>query len=369
MLLIKPYLGCNLACKYCYEGIYRTKHKPGKEYNLEAILKRMEEFKDFDMALHGGEILCLPQKDVEKMLAKMYELKGKSSIQTNATLINDKWIEIFKKYKTSVGVSWDGPDELSKYRPGSSRVGSIIERLVKEGLSVSIIIVLSKANAGTKTRLNKLKKYLLRLNQLKISGRLNPCIDVPNCELKLDNLKKVYLDLADFCLKNNLRKWSPFIDIINGLQNKDRVCILMGCDPFSTKSAMVVLNDGSITNCMRTNKEGILIRHPAQYKTRNEILANVPQEYNGCQGCKYWTACFGGCPSSAIDNDWRNRTYLCPIWKALFEFHENILGYCGASINICQKPEERPKETERGDKYGDAPHGDAPHGDHTDKIF
>ncbi len=375
MLLIKPYLGCNLACKYCYEGIYRAKHKPGKEYNLEAILKRMEEFKDFEMALHGGEILCLPQQDVEKMLAKMHELTGRSSMQTNATLINDKWIEIFKKYKTSVGVSWDGPDELSEYRPGSSRVGSMIERLVKEGLSVSIIIVISKANAGTKTRLNKLKKYLLRLNQLKISGRLNPCYNVPGCELKLNSLKEVYLDLADFCLKNNLRKWSPFVDIMNGLQGKDRVCFFMGCDPFSTKSATVILSDGSVTNCMRTNKEGILIRHPAQYKTRNEILANVPQEYNGCQGCEYWTACYGGCPSGVIDNDWRNRTYLCPVWKALFEFHKNILDYCGASINICQKPnicqksEERFKETERGDKHGDAPHGDAPHGDHADKIF
>ncbi len=127
-------------------------------YNLEAILKRMEEFKGLEMSLHGGEILCLPKKDVETLLAKMYELKGTSSIQTNATLINGEFIKIFKKYKTSVGVSWDGPDELSKYRPGTKKVYSIIKRMIKENIPVSTIIVISKANVETKQRLNKLKK-------------------------------------------------------------------------------------------------------------------------------------------------------------------------------------------------------------------
>jgi uncharacterized protein len=361
MLLIKPYLGCNLACKYCYEGAYRKKHQPPKEYNLEAIFKRMEEFKDLEMSIHGGEPLTLPKKDVEAILAKMYELKGKSSVQTNATLINDEFIEIFKKYKTSVGISWDGPDELSAFRPGSSKVGSIIERLVKEGVPTSMIMVVSKANAGTKQRLNKLKDYLLHLHQLKISGRINPCYSASGYELNMKKMKEVYLDLADFCLHHNL-KWSPFDDIINGLKGKDRVCIFMGCDIFSTQSATVILGDGSITNCMRTNRKDILLRHPAQYKTKNEILENVEQKYGGCKGCKYWTACYGGCPSGAINNDWRNRTYLCSVWKALFEFYEKILGHL--DISICQES----RSTQAGICHADSnrgSHGDS-HGDHTD---
>jgi len=369
MLLIKPYLGCNLRCKYCYEGIYRTKTKPKMNYNLGAILKKMEEFKNMDMSLHGGEPLTLPKKNVEAILAKMYELKGKSSIQTNATLIDNDYIRMFKKYKTSVGISWDGPGELSEYRPGSSRVGLIIERLVKEGVSTSIIIVVSKANAGTKERLDKLKKYLIRLNQLKINGRLNPCYGASVYELSIEKLKKAYLDLADFCLKNNLR-WSPFTDIINGLQGKDRVCTFMGCDPFCTPSAVVILYDGSITSCMRTNKQGILLRHPAHYKTRNEILENIPQEFGGCQNCRYWTACRGGCPSGAINDDWRNRTYLCPVWETLFEFFEKILKSCATPLVICQKSREaagiKPGR-EHGDhydsKHGDAGHNDGGHGD------
>ena len=360
MLLIKPYLGCNLHCKYCYENNLRDKYPPKKDYNLEAIFKRMEEFKNLEMSLHGGEILTLPKKDVEALLAKMHELTGRSSIQTNATLIDDDYIKMFKKYKTSIGISWDGPGELSAYRQGSAKVGSIIKRLInKEGLSASIIIVVSKANTGTNQRLNKLKKYLLELNQMKIEGRINPCYGTPGYELDMKKLKEVYLDLADFCLKNNL-KWSPFEDIINGLQGKDRVCTFMGCDPFCTQSATVILGDGSITNCMRTNQKGILLRYPAEYKTRDEILFNIPQEYGGCKGCKYWTACYGGCPSGAIDNDWRNRTYLCPLWKTLFEFYEKTLRYFKISLAIDQKPSE---PSEEGICQPEGSHGDAPHGD------
>ena len=372
MLLIKPYLGCNLRCKYCYENDFRDKYKPKMNYSLKAILKRMEEFKDMDISLHGGEILTLPKKDIETLLAKSYELKGKSGIQTNATLIDDEFIKMFKKYKTSIGISWDGPGELSAYRPGTNKVGAIIERLVKENIPTSLIIVVSKANAGTNQRLDKLKKYLLKLKQLNVCGRINPCYGALKYELSMEKLKEVYLDLAKFCLENNLR-WSPFGDIVNGLKGKDRVCTFMGCDPFHTVSATTILNDGSLSNCMRTNQKGILLRHPAKYKTRNEILENIPQEYGGCKGCKYWTACYGGCPSGAIDNDWRNRSYVCPLWKALFEFYEGILTYLDVPV-FSQKPspQENPAQKPTDGNHGDSPHGDwadhknLPDGNHGD---
>jgi uncharacterized protein len=296
-------------------------------YNLDAVLKRMEEFKDLEMVLHGGEPLVMPKKDVEKILVKMYELTGKSGIQTNGTLIDDEYIEMFKKYKTDVGISFDGPGILSEYRdPRTYHLDRTIERLVKDGINTSVIIVISKANAGTNWRLRKLKNYLLELGRLKVRGRINPCMGAPGYELDEKRLIEVYLDLARFCMERNL-VWSPFDDIIHGLQGKPRVCTFSGCDPFSTPAAIVILGDGSITNCMRRNEEYILLRHPATYNIRNEILLETPQEFGGCQGCKYWNACYGGCPAGGIDGDWRNRTYLCPLWKALFQYFENILRF------------------------------------------
>jgi uncharacterized protein len=365
MLLIKPFLGCNLDCKYCYERKYRHKYKPKADYNLDLVLKRMEEFKNLEMSLHGGEPLAMPKKDVERILAKMYELQGRSGIQTNGTLIDEEYIEMFKKYKTNVGISFDGPGELSEFRgPKTFNLDKTIERLVREGISTSIIIVISKSNAGTDERLKKLKNYLLELEKLGVTGRLNPCAGAPECELDEKRLIEVYLDLARFCLERNLR-WSPFTDIVHGLQGKPRVCTFSGCDPFSTPSATVVLGDGSITNCMRTNQEGILLRHPVKMDIRSEILAETPQEYGGCKDCKYWTACYGGCPSAAINGDWRNRTYLCPLWKALFQFFENVLSFVEYSPippRACTQDQEGIQNREHGD-WTNIGHGDSPHGD------
>jgi radical SAM protein with 4Fe4S-binding SPASM domain len=229
-----------------------------------------------------------------------------------------------------------------------------------------------------------LKNWLLELDKMKICGRINPCYGAPEYELDEKRMKEVYLDLADFCLHHNLR-WSPFTDIIDGLQGKPRVCTYMGCDIFSTPSATVLLGDGSLTNCMRTNQEGILLRHPVFYNTRDQILSQTPQIYGGCQGCSYWSACHGGCPMSAINNDWRNRSFLCPTHKALFQFYEKILSFCGFSTNLCQTQGQPPKEglveikpgwfhgdhddaAGAGGLHGDAPHGDS-HGDHEDSSL
>jgi uncharacterized protein len=370
MLLIKPFLGCNLACKYCYQGSYRRKHKPRANYNLDLVLKKMEEFKDVEMTLHGGEPLAMPKKDVERILAKMYELQGRSSVQTNGVLIDEDYIQMFKKYNTHVGISFDGPGELSEFRgPRTYNLDKTIERLVKEGISTSIIIVISKSNAGTDERLKKLKEYLLELGKLGVTGRINPCGGAPDYELDEKRLIEVYLDLARFCLERNLR-WSPFTDIVWGLQGKSRVCVFSGCDPFSTPSAIVLLGDGSLTNCMRVNQEYILLRHPVYMDIRIQILAETPQEFGGCKGCKYFTACYGGCPSIAIGNDWRNRTYHCSLWKALFQFFENVLNFVEYSPILPQQGcnPEGGMSGGHGDwsNHGDSTgteHGDSPHGD------
>jgi hypothetical protein len=110
---------------------------------------------------------------------------------------------------------------------------------------------------------------------------------------------------------------------------------------------------------MRTNKKEIMLRHPAKYDTRDEILRETPQEFGGCLGCKYFNACHGGCPSQTIDDDWRNRSYLCSLYKTLFQFYEKTLGFFGL-----YPPHQRTvKEKERNEsnkRHKDPSHGDWP---------
>ena len=63
--------------------------------------------------MHGGECTLIDRSDFETILKKMYQLQGKSSIQTNAYEIDNDLIRLFKKYKTSVGVSIDRDGKLN----------------------------------------------------------------------------------------------------------------------------------------------------------------------------------------------------------------------------------------------------------------
>ncbi len=327
-LLVKPYLGCNIKCKYCYEGPLRNVKEPQLDYDLDAVVNTIRENKKTapSIGLHGGEIFCIPNKHLEILLKETYKYGESVGIQTNATLIDDEKIRLLKKYNANLGISWDGPGELCSARPGTEKVGEIIDKVMSKGISVGMIIVVSEANAGTKAKREKLKKWVYKLSKEKgIDARFNPCYNDKELELSPKKRVSVYLDFAKFFLENDIR-WSPFTDIIRALQNsKNKVCTFSGCDIFCTKSATSVMGDGSITNCMRTNEEFILLRDKKEYDTRLEILRETPIKYGGCKGCKYLEMCTGGCPTATIDDDWRNRTSWCDVWYALFQYFENVL--------------------------------------------
>ncbi len=359
-LLLKPFLGCNLKCKYCYEGSFREKYDPEMNYDIKALLKTIRENKDSQptMSLHGGESLMLPNKDIEIILKEIYKHKKKAEIQTNGTLIDDEKIKLFKKYNVSVGISWDGPGELCAFRPGTEKVGETIDKLIKEGVEVGMIIVISEANAGTKKKLNLLKDFLLEIHKKGISPRINPCYSsFKGLELNTKKAKEVYLELADFCIKNDMF-FPPFTDIVDRLKRNIAVCFFMGCDIFSTESAVSVMNDGSTTNCMRTNQKYILLRDKRELDVRDQILRNTPQEEGGCRECKYFEFCRGGCPTATIDDDWRNRTRWCEVFYALFEYFEKMMEFTKNPRLYKYQKEKEEKEKK-----------DIDYSDHTDMVI
>ena len=346
-ILVKPYLGCNMNCTYCYEARYREKNRPAMNYSLDKVLstveKQYEKNKQTGITLHGGEPLCMPKDDVESILRKAHELSCRSSIQTNGLLIDDDYKAMFKKYNTNVGVSFDGPGDLSEFRTtpqNANKIYQTVKDMVKEGVNVSHIVVISKSNAGTDDKFNRFKSWLLELAEMNLGGRLNPCGDIHELGaygLPEDRLIYVYLDLAKFLLEHGLR-WSPFEDISKRTRGETAVCTFMGCDPFHTESAAVILGDGLVTNCMRTNQGDIVLRDQNKRITRSEVLQEIPQEFGGCRDCEFWNECNGGCPTMTVDNDWRNRTYLCPLWKELFKYYRNITNALGlkSTKNQCK---------------------------------
>ncbi len=332
MLLVKPTIKCSYGCDYCYDKPIREQEiiEEEKEYDKEKLMDTVEEEHEGEeqVILHGGEPLELPKEDVEYILRRSNEIAGGCSLQTNGYNIDSEFIDMFKKYNASVGVSTDGPGELSKYR-NEEKTRQTIDNLYKlraNDIPASAIIVVSEANAGTEERLNKLKDWLIDLDDLQIHGRLNPVYgDDYACDI--DRLVEVYDDLADFCISNGLN-WSPFSDIIDSLTGKHNkaVCKFKRCDYYNTPSAKTIYGNGQVTSCMRTNAEFFHLRkEPRNLDIRPHILRKTD-----CKGCDYWEYCYGGCPSNP--DDWRKKTTLCPVWKNLFEKFEDMISVIGPEL-------------------------------------
>lgn len=340
---------CNLQCAYCYEHIYREKANQ-RPFDLQAILTQIER-EQMAPYLHGGEALLAPIDAVETILAKAYDMKGHSSIQTNATLITEEHIELFKRYNTQVGVSFDGPGEMSRYRipvegkePVADLIWSNIKWLRREGIHVGVICVLTKANALPEQR-DAFKQWVLELKKLGITGRMNPAeIDYPSMQkiaLTPEELDDFYRDMTGFILTEVGGDWLPYRDVVDSLLGLNQgTCSFGPCDYYNADAEKVILSDGSTAMCMKTSKTGHIypryqnVGNRGFAKIRYEVLPKVEQEFGGCKGCKYWRNCTGGCPAEGIDGDWRNRSRYCLAMYGLFEETARLLKYMFPNIEL-----------------------------------
>nr|WP_254682944.1 MULTISPECIES: cyclophane-forming radical SAM/SPASM peptide maturase GrrM/OscB [Phaeobacter] len=149
---------CNLNCTYCY---LPSRHIRG-EMKLDVVEKVFGNiFKSnrvegqLTIVWHAGEPLVLSPDYYDRAFEMIRSAAPKGleiihSFQTNATIVNDRIVDLIKKWDVKVGVSIDGPehihDRFRKDRSGKgtfSRVVSGIRYLKECGLDLSAICVLS----------------------------------------------------------------------------------------------------------------------------------------------------------------------------------------------------------------------------------
>lgn len=347
---------CMHKCVYCYEHFVRETGKTDRPFDLDAMIAQLEKEwntsgnKKTPPYLHGGEALTAGYETIETLLRKSFELAGYSSIQTYGYLIDDRYIDMFKRYKTSVGVSIDGPWPLNKARvtPGVSgkeatdKVMKNIYKMRAEGIQVSIICVLHKLNA-TKEHIGQLKDWIDELKSIGVNGgRLNLMhTDYSrfgkSLELTEDEAAFAWRELTRFVLsEHDGLAWQPMRDAVSILTGVERGTCIFGrnCLYYHANTEPVIFSDGSTGNCLKTAKTGNVYPRVEQPVTnargfggiRYEILPLIDQEYGGCKGCRYWRECGGGCPSEGLEGgDWRNRTRFCKAYYALFDEAEKLL--------------------------------------------
>lgn len=166
-LLAKPAgAACNLDCKYCFflskEKLYPGSHMRMTDELLELYVKQLLESHqapEVTIAWQGGEPTLMGLDFFERSveLVQQYKKPGQRvphTIQTNGTLIDERWAAFFKAHDFLVGLSLDGPKPMhDAYRVNKGGAGSFDavmrgwETLQKHQVDVNILCTLHAANA------------------------------------------------------------------------------------------------------------------------------------------------------------------------------------------------------------------------------
>lgn len=384
---------CSLACRHCYQNPIRDAgNQTDSDYDMEAMKSALAK-EGCKFSVFGGDALLMPIDDLEELWRWGMERFKRNSIQTSATVVTDRHLELFRKYKVSVGISLDGPGELNDIRWAGSlertreatvRAFEVLLQLLDDGHPVSVITTLNRGNAGS----NRLPILLDWYRHLDSRGLRNVNLHLMEIEDEkireewaLSEEENAEALLACGELQKELRalRFEPITDMVNLLLGNGKApCTWNACDPY-TSGVIAIDGQGDRINCSRTNKSGVIMRKAdRQLFVRPIALYHAPQDKGGCSGCRFFFACRGHCPGEGIDQDWRNKTEHCGTLQRVFwdlEARLASLGFRPISLDK-KRLETIEHRLLEGFAAGfnaaasasrtDRAHGDVEHGDHND---
>jgi uncharacterized protein len=172
-VILKIASRCNLNCSYCYiynhedKSYLRRPHIIPDEV-VVACARRIAEYSlahsgaTISVTLHGGEPTLVGTARFERIVALLQEHAGAAlrsiSLQSNGTLIDDKWASLISRLGVSVGISLDGTSQVHdtvrvdhKGNGSHSRTMQGIEHLREAGIEPRVLSVINPGHDGVAT--------------------------------------------------------------------------------------------------------------------------------------------------------------------------------------------------------------------------
>ncbi len=157
-VVMQPTTLCNIDCAYCYlpDRHRRVSMAPAVASAVAASIPSGSH--PLPISWHAGEPLATGLDAFIALVEPFGEHQRRGAVthvvQTNATLIDDKWIDFFEENSFVVGVSIDGDADANRLRTTRSRRSSYframrgIERLRARGYPFHAIAVVSGSSFG-----------------------------------------------------------------------------------------------------------------------------------------------------------------------------------------------------------------------------
>lgn len=336
--IIKLTEECNYQCVFCRYANHRKKDNGISIQAVCSIIQQCTEYnqskgvQNMNIIFHGGEPLLYGIDrfqeiiDFEKLINKSGFVIS-NTVQTNSSLINDKWIDLFSENAFNVGISFDGPIPLNGHFAKSqldaqNRVISSYHSLKQRNVSCGILSVVTEKHLSYPEEF-----FDFLINNDITSVGICYCYNQID-DISIDPVSLGYYLIELYKLYFNSHKQIKIreFDLATRLFLKRSVheCT-MSCRS-SCGSFLTFTPDGSVEFCddYDLNKNVTLgnindhtlfelIGTDRYQKMKTQALKMVD---NKCKDCSVYGMCQSGCMRS----DTGDSNYFCETYKILYPF-------------------------------------------------
>lgn len=341
---------CNLNCNYCFAD------RDQKSNMLPVVVNRIIEelltyngFKgETKFIWHGGEPLIAGISFFKSIIEqqKVFSRKGykfRNSIQTNATLLNDEWIDFFIENEFGVGSSLDGTQKLHDKNRKDHKGQATYEKVIKnilyaktKGLNIGVICVISRDT------IPYIEEIYENMKSFDIHFTMSPVTPNNGQHLGLQPLTPeeytdVLIQLFDIWFFDNQPTITvnPPHSIIQGLIYGG-IPLYCSADDSCFSKFVSFLPDGSVYPCNRfAGENGFLLGNIMESKLedilekepRKKLLNRSKENLSPCNTCESNNMCRGGCAhhAYAFYGDIMNPDYYCKAFFTAFNYYKKRL--------------------------------------------
>ena len=370
---------CNLDCEYCFflskEALY-----PGSRFRmadelLETYIRQLIEAHgdapEVTIAWQGGEPTIMGVDFFRRAteLAREYARPGQRigyTIQTNGTLLDDDWGELFREHGYLVGISIDGPRELhDAYRVDKGGKGTFdrvihgLDLLKKHEVEWNVLTTVHAVNEGHGRDVYRYFRDELGATFMQFIPIVERANDtgfqegdtVTERSISQDGYGRFLVDVFEEWVRRDVGTvYVQMFDVTlaNWVGEPPGLCV----HSETCGSALALEHTGDLYSCDHfvepKHKLGnILFTHMLDLvdsKQQREFgqakLDTLPRQ---CRECEVQFACHGGCPKDRIVRDIYGEpglNYLCPSFLTFFGHVHAPMRTMGALLAAGRAPAE-----------------------------
>ena len=348
LVIMKPTLRCNLRCRHCYHRPEECSDEVMSPEILEKTIRLVREGSDSAQFFwHGGEPLIAGDQFFKRVVNLQKKYYGKTilrcgnTIQTNGTLLRNRFIEFCRDNRINLGVSYEG-EYGAGLRPGED-IGALSDTLhymKKKGHMFSVSATVHGGNVDSMMDMYRhFEKEGIAFN-FSPSLRMGCGLDNEDTHLDADEFVKHSIEVFD-AWAGDPEAGIPVLPYFQYVRSKLTSPNISDCAHSSCLMNWIcVYPNGDVYPCGKACPEKYRLGNIMEVSSVSElfkgegfrnILIDSIERRNKCKDCPIYDKCMGGCTVDAFyEGDAQSPGgFSCETYKAIYthisEFIDDII--------------------------------------------